>query len=206
MIELATLDRPAVLCLQEVPVWALAELERWSGMRVHGMVARPPRRPAVVTAWITGLHQGLFRSRLAGQANAVLVDPSLASKSLGGLQVSEPGWERRVVHVVRIEGLGVVANLHASNAVAAPWVPAAEIDRARLFLEQQAGPGEPRILTGDLNVRDAAVPGFENGGDTVDHILVAGATAGPLIVWPHSRLVQNGLVLSDHAPVERAVG
>ena len=33
MIELATGDEPDVVCLQELPVWAVARLEGWSGMQ-----------------------------------------------------------------------------------------------------------------------------------------------------------------------------
>ncbi len=206
MVELVTRDRPAALCLQEVPVWALGALECWSGMRSHGIVARRPRRPAALSARLTRLHLGYFRSGLAGQANAILVDSSLTSNSLGGVQVSEPGRERRVAHAVRVEGVGVVANLHATNAVSTPSVPAAELERARRFLDGLAELGEPRILAGDLNHHEPALPGYENGGRGIDHVLVAGVTAGPLVVWQRDRRVHNGLVLSDHAPVERVVG
>ena len=74
MIDLATDDRPAILCLQEVPVWALPHLAGWSGMQSYWLVARGPRRPAALAAAITRLRNGLFRSRLAGQANAIVVD------------------------------------------------------------------------------------------------------------------------------------
>lgn len=187
-------------------MWALDALERWSGMRSHGMVARRPRPPAALSARLTRLHLGYFRSSLAGQANAILVDSSLTSESLGGIQVSEPGLERRVAHAVRVEGVGVVANVHATNAVSTPSVPAAELERARRFLDGLAEPGEPRILAGDLNHHEPALPGYENGGRGIDHILVAGVTAGPLNVWQRDRRVHNGRVLSDHAPVERVVG
>jgi hypothetical protein len=48
--------------------------------------------------------------------------------------------------------------------------------------------------------------GYEGGGDGIDHVLVAGLPADPLTVWPASRRVQNAVVLSDHAPVERVIG
>ena len=206
MVELATRDRPAILCLQEVPVWALPELGPWSAMRVHSLVARRPRPPAAVTAWVTRLHQARFRSRLAGQANAILVDRSLGSEDLGGAQISDHGRERRVVHAVRVGGIGVIANLHATNVPGTPSIVAAELDRAREFLDALAAPAEPRILAGDLNLRDPSVPGYANGGPGIDHVLVAGAPAGPLVVWPRERRVQNGRLLSDHPPVERIVG
>jgi endonuclease/exonuclease/phosphatase family metal-dependent hydrolase len=206
MVGLATRDRPAVLCLQEVPVWALCHLERWSGMHAFGMVARDAVRPGFVSARITRLHQGLFRSSLAGQANAILVGRSFMAESLGGVQVSEPGRERRVVQAVRVEGVGIVGNLHATNAVSTPAVPAAELERAGEFLDGQSEGAEPRILAGDMNHHEAKLPGYENGGPGIDHILVAGAPAAPLVVWERDRRLHNGRVLSDHAPVERVIG
>jgi endonuclease/exonuclease/phosphatase family metal-dependent hydrolase len=203
MIVLATRDRPAILCLQEVPVWALPELERWSGMQAHSLVARKARRPSAPAAAVTRLHNGFFRSRLAGQANAVLVDRSLTSRALGGSQISDDGRERRIVHAVHVGAVGVVANLHASNA--APAVVLPELERARAFLDRLALPGEPRILAGDFNVAHPSLPGYVNGGPGIDHILVAGAGAGSLSVWPPERRRSNARMLSDHAPVERRI-
>jgi hypothetical protein len=37
-------------------------------------------------------------------------------------------------------------------------------------------------------------------------VLVRGAASGPLVSWALERRMQNGLVLSDHPPVEREVG
>ena len=203
MVELATTDRPAVLFLQEVPVWALAHLAAWSGMQAHSLVARPPRRPAALAAAITRLNNGFFRSRLAGQANAILVDRALRATDLGGEQISADGTERRVVHAVRLEMIGVVGNLHASNAAADVVAP--ELERARAFLDAVAAQDEPRILAGDFNLARPALPGYEGGGPGVDHILVAHAAAAPSTVWPRERRTVNGRLLSDHAPVERLV-
>ena len=204
MVELATADRPAVLCLQEVPVWALRELADWSGMQSSWLVARPPSRPAFLAAAITRLHSGFFRSRLAGQANAILIDRSLPTTPLSGVQISEKGRERRVVHAVRIDQIGVVANLHASNA--APEVVVRELVRARAFVDTRAAPDETRILAGDFNLAHPALAGYENGGPGLDHILVANAAATPLVSWAVERRVADGKPLSDHAPVERLVG
>jgi hypothetical protein len=43
MVRLATADDPGVVCLQEVPIWALLYLEVWSGMTTVGAVAARPR-------------------------------------------------------------------------------------------------------------------------------------------------------------------
>jgi endonuclease/exonuclease/phosphatase family metal-dependent hydrolase len=204
MLELVTEERPAIVCLQEVPVWALPHLAGWSGMHAYWLVARGPRRPAALAAAITRLRNGLFRSRLAGQANAILIDRSLGSTDLGGVQISDEGRERRVVHAVRIDEIGVIGNLHASNAVPAVVLP--ELERARLHIEWLAAADEVRILAGDFNVEHPALAGYENGGSGIDHILVAGAVAEPAGVWPRERRIVAGRVLSDHAPVERLVG
>lgn len=207
MIELATADRPDVLCLQELPVWGLRRLEEWSGMQSVGSVARPPIRPGLVTAWITGLNQGLFRSGLAGQANAVLVDRRHGVDGLGQAQISAPGRERRVVQAVRVrpDASGtslVVGNLHASNVFHDPDVPREEVDRARAFVEGAAAPGEPVVLAGDFNVADPRLAGYSAPGEGIDDVLVRGAVVQDVDVWPVERRVQDGLVLSDHAPVD----
>jgi endonuclease/exonuclease/phosphatase family metal-dependent hydrolase len=204
MVELATADRPAILCLQEVPVWALPQLAGWSGMQAYWLDARPPRRPTTLAAAITRLHTGFFRSRLAGQANAILTDRSLPTTPLSGVQISEEGRERRVVHAVRIDQVGVVANLHASNT--GPEVVVRELVRARAFVDTRAAPDEARILAGDFNLAHPALAGYENGGPGLDHILVANAAATPLVTWPVERRVDDEHLLSDHAPVERLVG
>src|SRR5882724_9211424 len=73
MVELVSADRPDVVCLQEVPVWALKQLGGWSGMTAVGAVAARPRLgSAELGRWITELHHGLFRSAFTGQANAIL--------------------------------------------------------------------------------------------------------------------------------------
>ena len=40
MVELASADAPDVLCLQELPLWALSRLEGWSGMTAFPAVAK----------------------------------------------------------------------------------------------------------------------------------------------------------------------
>ena len=95
MIELASADGPDVLCLQEMPVWALRRVDDWSGMRRFDAVTRPPLWPGPVSRWVTRAHQGVFRSGLAGQANAILVAPRHAATDLGHDRISAQGRERR---------------------------------------------------------------------------------------------------------------
>lgn len=201
MVELASADAPGVLCLQELPVWALPRIDNWSGMRRFDAVTRPPLWPGPLSGWLTRRHQGFFRSGLAGQANVILVAPELEVEELGHEKISDPGRERRVVHGVRLPGV-LVANLHASNELRRPDVPLQELTRARAFAEQGAAPGEVVVLAGDFNVTPPQWEGWSAPGPGIDHVLVRGAPAGPLVVWPRERRVQNGVVLSDHAPVE----
>jgi len=204
MIELVTADGPDVVCLQEVPVWALPRIDDWSGMRRFDAVTRPPLWPGPVSKWVTRAHQGFFRSGLAGQANAILVAPKHAATDLGHERISDHGRERRLVHAVRIaETSGVtIANLHASNDHAHPEVPRAEAARAAAFAEGVATPGDAVVLAGDFNVRDPALDAYTGRRDGIDQILVRGANIGPVLAWPRERRMQNGVVLSDHPVVE----
>jgi endonuclease/exonuclease/phosphatase family metal-dependent hydrolase len=203
MIELASGDEPDVLCLQEVPVWALPRIDDWSGMTCIGAIARPPFWLGPVSTWLTRLNQGLFRSGLAGQANAILVDRRHVVTDLGNERISAEGRERRLVQAVRLDDARVVVgNLHASNEFRDPSVPRAEAERARAFVERLARPDESVVLAGDFNVRDPGLGGYSPPWAGIDHILVRGASAGPLTAWPVERRIRDGVVLSDHAPVE----
>ena len=80
MVRLGAGDRPDVVCLQEVPAWALSHLAGWSGMQAFGDIAQRPRLgplpiPAELGRVVTSVHHGLLRSAVAGQANAILFSP-----------------------------------------------------------------------------------------------------------------------------------
>ena len=45
MVRRASADGPDILCLQEVPVWALPRLDDWSRMRAFTVITRLPLRP-----------------------------------------------------------------------------------------------------------------------------------------------------------------
>lgn len=206
MLERASADGPDVLCLQELPVWALPLVDDWTGMQPARSIARRPFvLPGGLAGWITRRHQGLFRSGLAGQANAILVGRAHLLEDLGDEQISERGRERRTVQAARVGGRLVVANLHASNAAPRPVVEA-EIARALAFAEARARAGEPLVLAGDFNLHDVRLEGFSAPADGVDHVLVRGLPAGPPRVWTPEERMHNGAVLSDHAPVEVTVG
>lgn len=207
MVELVTADAPDVVCLQEVPVWALPVIDNWSGMRRFEAVTRAPLWPGPLSTWVTRIHQGFFRSGLAGQANAILVAPAHATTDLGHERISEGTRERRVVHAVRIAGdPGVtVGNLHASNDFARPDVPRAEAARAATYVGRSAVSGDVLVLAGDFNVGDPRLEGFGPGTGGIDHVLVRGALDVSIVVWPRTRREQNGVVLSDHPVVEAHV-
>jgi endonuclease/exonuclease/phosphatase family metal-dependent hydrolase len=203
MIRLAVADRPDVLCLQEVPLWSLSKLRRWSGMTEHHVVAQRARLGAWLGGMITRLNNGFFRSALSGQANAILLLPGLEPLEHRSLRIDERRREPRYCHAVKLDGL-VVGNLHATNDFRRPQVPCAEIVRAEAFLTELAE-GLPCVLAGDFNVRAEhlqELPGWSALGPGIDHVLVRGLAASPLITWPLERRRVTGTVLSDHAPVE----
>jgi endonuclease/exonuclease/phosphatase family metal-dependent hydrolase len=173
-VRLAAADRPDVVCLQELPVWSLARLEAWSGMRAFGAVAS---RPLIVSAEagraLTELHHGLLRSALTGQANAILLSRELRPLGTGSIVLNPRGFrraqalalgldrdvriawarERRVCHGVRAEAGGralTVANLHASS-VRDRRCQDGELLRAAVFADAFADPGDVLALAGDFN-------------------------------------------------------
>jgi len=211
MVRLATADRPDVLCLQEVPLWALGRLAAWSGMEAFGAAAARPRLGSVrLGKALTDLHHGLFRSALTGQANAILVAPPLRVLEERWSLLSEPGeGERRVCQAVRVEGLGVVGNFHATTRFAD-----AQFRRAVKLVELCARPDAPIVLCGDGNVAPAAgrvygelrARGFSPPAPGIDQVLVRGLQATVPSVWPEERRRVDGRLLSDHAPVELHLG
>ena len=106
MVELASEDEPDVLCLQELPVWALPLIDDWSRMASFGAITRPPLWLGPISTWVTRLHQGLFRSGLAGQAN---VDSWLAE----GEEIAFPETREYVDGV--IEARDVYAHAYADE-------------------------------------------------------------------------------------------
>ena len=189
MIELVTRDRPDVVCLQELPVWALRHLENWSGMHANDAVARRPLLPFGARA-VTALHHGLLRSAATGEADAILTrDPA---RDLG-FQVVGDAKLRRIAHAVDLGGVTIV-NFHID-------ADRAQLDRVVAFA------GERSIVAGDANIVSAGANGFSAPlAGSIDQILVRGLTLrdGPA-AWPVERRTVDGRVLSDHAPVEAVV-
>jgi len=230
MIRLATADDPDLVCVQEVPAWAL-------GRFTAGDVASRPLFGAAVGRAITALDHGLIRSAVSGQGNAVWVSPRLRvvehhalplnpfrfrrreARRLGLGRFEQLAWarERRLVQALRVSDgrrTLVVANLHCTSFERDPRLADAELLRAAWFADSFARPGEPLVLAGDFNLRpgrsttlDAlASPewGFSAPRAGIDQILVRGAEAvGEVRAWPEERRRRaDGSLLSDHAPVE----
>jgi endonuclease/exonuclease/phosphatase family metal-dependent hydrolase len=180
MVRLASADRPDVLCLQELPVWSLDELDEWSGMTAVAAVARRPTlgpfpSTAEIGRVLTELNHGLLRSAFTGQANAILVRPELRVVDQREVVLNPPAFrrvqarrlrlgvvgrlawakERRVCQALRVardDGTLVIGNLHATHYSPDRRLPDAELLRAAVFVDGVARPGEPVLLCGDFNV------------------------------------------------------
>ncbi|HEY3551570.1 MAG TPA: endonuclease/exonuclease/phosphatase family protein [Gaiellaceae bacterium] len=188
-IELVTGDGPDVVCLQELPVWALRHLECWSGMHATGAVARRPRLPFAARP-VTALHHGRIRAALTGEADAILT--RAPARDLGVHVVGQSGL-RRIAHAVDVEGVTVV-NFHIDG-------DRAQFDRVVALARERS------IVAGDANLLAPAADGFSPPlAGSIDQILVRGLTLrdGPT-AWPLERRIVGGRVLSDHAPVEAVV-
>ena len=126
------------------------------------------------------------------------------------------GRERRVCQGVRVRlrdgRTAFVANLHATSFPPDERLPDAELMRAATFVDALAEPDELCVLAGDFNVtaerswtlRDLLGDdwGFTLPGPWIDHVLVRNAAHARSESWPKRRRTREGLVLSDHAPVE----
>ncbi len=200
MIELVSADAPDVVCLQELPLWALPLLEEWSGLTSVWAVAKRPLVPRQVGGVLQRHDARRFRSAITGQANAILLAPSHRPLEHRTVRVSDRGRERRVCHAVRLADI-VVGNVHCSNEFERTEVPKEELKRAHELVQGMAAAGEARVLAGDFNLLDPDLPGPQ-----IDHVVVAGMPHGPLEVWPDARRRHDGAVLSDHAPVEVRLG
>jgi endonuclease/exonuclease/phosphatase family metal-dependent hydrolase len=205
MVELITADRPGVVCLQEIPLWALPHLASWSGMQAVSAVAREPRvGSARLGGLLTDLHHGLLRSALTGEADAILVAPHFEVSHERELIVSTDGI-RRLMHGLRLDGGVFVANFHTTGD-----------DQFRMVADiVQSQAGEEAIIAGDANLRpgNGATYGLlrkrgfsEPLPASIDQILVRGIPSTPPVAWPDERRRVGPRLLSDHAPVELTVG
>jgi endonuclease/exonuclease/phosphatase family metal-dependent hydrolase len=229
MIALATADRPDVLCVQEVPGWALQLFT------VGDLASRAPLG-VTVGRGITSLHHGLIRGAVAGQGLGISLGPGCELLDRRVLKLNPPGFrrrharalrlgaharwtwakERRIVQVIRVRAGGrewVIANLHCTPYPRDLRIPAREVMRAAEYATSLAASDEAVVLAGDFNVGPRrsdvftrlAGPGwgFSGAGPGIDHVLVRGAEVVRRSAWPQERRRRpDGTLLSDHAPVD----
>lgn len=201
-VRLVSEDRADVLCLQELPAWALGRLGEWSGMTAFPEIAARPRLgPLPSTAElgraITSLHPGLLRSVFSGQGNAILLNRVLEPFDYHALElnprrfrreqaallelgpVARLAWakERRVCQAIRAalpDGRRVlVTNLHATSYEPDRRLADVEVKRAAEFALGLAQPGEIDVIAGDFNL-------FAPGSETLRLLSAEGfSEAGP---------------------------
>jgi endonuclease/exonuclease/phosphatase family metal-dependent hydrolase len=212
MVELVTADGPDLVALQEVPLWALAKLDGWTGMAVRWAVTVPALLLAPLARLVTDLDARRARSLLTGQANVLLAGPrvELGEQRLLLLNPGVSKWDwlfrrgpqQRYVQAVDATAYGrafTVANIHTTNS---RDLAVEELGRATAFVAD-----DPTcVLCGDFNVARHPVPGFSEPIAGIDQVLVRGLELerGPE-AWPLERRRVDGLVLSDHAPVEAVI-
>jgi endonuclease/exonuclease/phosphatase family metal-dependent hydrolase len=229
MIELASADDPDVLCVQEVPGWAL---DRFTAA---DMAARPKLGSRELGRLLTDLNHGVLRSAVTGQGNAMLVSPRLTVLGHDRLTLNPRrfrdrtahelglGWrlriawakERRIVQALRLLAADgrtfLVANTHCTSHPTETRIAEAELRRTAWFATSTAKPGDVVVLAGDFNLRPSSEAlreltsaewGFSAAGPGIDHVLVRGAETSAPVVWPEERRRRDGRLLSDHAPVE----
>jgi len=201
MVELVTADRPDVVCLQEVPAWALGRLGGWSGMTEVPALARPAsfgplQIPRAVGRALTAPYHGVIRSAFSGQGNSVLLAESHRVLASATLPFAAP--EPRIAQRVELDEL-VLGNVHCSHGPRGE----AEIDATLQWL----GTARVLVVAGDFNTtpeRNALLAAFPTAAPgRIDQILVRGTIAATR-VWPDEDRRYGGRLLSDHAPVEAA--
>jgi endonuclease/exonuclease/phosphatase family metal-dependent hydrolase len=220
MVELVTADRPDVVCVQEVPAWALGRLGEWARMTELPARARPAslgplRIPAALGRALTAPDHGLIRSAFAGQGNAILLGPGVVVAASAAIRVNsdapraEPRVAQRAEFRLADESRVVVANIHCTNATD-PRVCDAELARALEWADRVAPAGTALVFAGDFNVtpeRSELLAGLGPDVSTplpesIDQILVRGAAVSSLRAWTADERVFGGKLLSDHAVVE----
>ena len=138
MIRLATADRPGRPCLQEVRSGRCRASRAGAGCgaldRSHA-ASRGCRRRGSADA-ITRLNNGLFRSAIAGQANAILLGAARSSRSSTAPSGStSSGREQRWCHAVRLERPRRREPPRVERLPPAASSPAAEVVRADDFVD-----------------------------------------------------------------------
>jgi endonuclease/exonuclease/phosphatase family metal-dependent hydrolase len=223
MVELVTADRPDVVCVQEVPAWALGRLGTWAGMMELPALARPSRIgplrvPSALGRALTAANHGLLRSAFAGQGNSILLRPDAGVIASAAIRINpdavraEPRVAQRVECRLADGRRVTIANLHCTNSPD-PQVCDTELGRALHWVERATPAGVILILAGDVNVtpeRSKVLPNLGPGFSSpvpasIDQILVRGAESSTSRVWAEEERRYGSKLLSDHAPVELTI-
>ena len=174
MFALAAADEPAVLCVQEVPAWALGRFT------VGDVAARPMLGPLPIPAAVghalTDIDHGHLRSAFSGQGNGILLGRGLhvlahttltlnprrfrdlEAKRLGLGLLARLAWakERRIVQALRLalpDGRTMcVANLHCTSYRPDHRIADAELRRAAWFVTAEAQREDIVVIAGDFNL------------------------------------------------------
>jgi endonuclease/exonuclease/phosphatase family metal-dependent hydrolase len=206
MIRLVTGDAPDIVALQEVPLWALHRLERWSGMTARAAKTMPALFGPLARL-AASLDPIRFRSMATGQANAILVNPrfevgehrTLVLNPYLSWRARMLQWKhRRVCQSLQVTARGrelVIGNLHAAPV------------RDQIMLASEfLADAERCLLCGDFNLGKFEIAGFSAPIEGLDQILARGLDfEQPPLAWPEDRRRLDGLLLSDHAPIEAVI-
>jgi endonuclease/exonuclease/phosphatase family metal-dependent hydrolase len=218
MIELVSADRPDVVCLQEVPAWALGRLGVWAGMNEAPALARRSSLgvlpvPSGFGRALTAPHRGVIRSAFGGQGIAILAAPAHRMVARAAMRVNpnargaEPRVAQRVELALADGRRAVVANVHCTNH---PARAEPELERTIAWAESAAG-DDLLVVAGDFNTLPEVSPALRalRGYSAplparIDQILVRGAQSTTRI-WPDEDRAYGGRLLSDHAPIESEI-
>ncbi len=179
MIELVTADKPGIVCLQEVPAWALGSIGGWTGMKSIPARSRGSRVGFVpVPAGIGRRLPALSRSGRAnrdGSGNVIVVPADAKLRQTKQItlntnpfceeQATKLGlspklarrWERerQVCHLAKIELANrrrlLIANLHTTSYPSDLRLPDAELRRAASFVDRASELEEIVVLAGGFN-------------------------------------------------------
>jgi hypothetical protein len=173
-VELVTADGPGVVCLQEVPAWALGSLAGWAGMQAVTARTRSPHVGFLPAPGALGRRAG---AGSGGEGNAILLPKDakirqekqitlntnpFCEEQAGklGLDLKQARWwerERRVCHIVKLELPSrrrlLVANIRATDLRSDRRLADVEIRRAVSFVDRQAETEETVIFAGAFNIR-----------------------------------------------------
>jgi len=184
MVSLITTGGPDVVCLQDVPAWALDAIGDWAQMQAVSVRARGARvgplpAPARVGRLLSAAHSGLLSAAFAGRGNVILIPAEAnlratstitlntnvfceergAQLGLSPKEVRRWERERRICHLVHYELPNrrrfLVATLHATSNPSDIRLAEAELRRATHFVDRHAEVEEIVIVAGDFNLARA---------------------------------------------------